>query len=106
MGNYLSGHYQIREEIDERLGTAFITLNGRLSNGYTIQMRTPIASIQESVDITNRFLLISGASTLVIALILVFFAARSFIRPIQELSRVAKRGPAGFPRPVYPRRIG
>lgn len=89
MGNYLSGHYQIREEIDERLGTAFITLNGRLSNGYTIQMRTPIASIQESVDITNRFLLISGASTLVIALILVFFAARSFIRPIQELSRVA-----------------
>lgn len=52
-------------------------------------MRTPVAPIEESVGITNQFLLISGALTLVISLALSLLIARSFTRPIRELSRVA-----------------
>lgn len=84
-----SGTYSIQISEDKRLETSDIVLVGKLSNGASVMMRTPIAAIEESVGITNQFLLISGSITLVIGLLLVFFVARSFTKPIQALSRVA-----------------
>ena len=52
-------------------------------------MQTPMAAIEESVDITNRFLLLSGTATLLIGMVLVLALSRSFTRPIRALSRVA-----------------
>ncbi len=86
---YAPGAYAVSIVTDDRLRTDFITLNGQLSSGYPVRLRTPIESIKESVGITNRFLLLSGAATLLISLVLVFVFARRFTRPIRELSRVA-----------------
>lgn len=86
---YAPGTYAVSIVRDERLNTDFITLTGQLTSGFPVRLRTPMESIKESVGITNQFLLISGAATLVVALLLVYFFARRFIRPIRELSRVA-----------------
>ena len=68
----------------------FIKLVGRLSDGNSVLLKTPIAAIEESVDITNQFLLISGAVTLVLGLLVVWGLSRSFTRPIRELSHIAE----------------
>ncbi len=69
---------------------AFITLFGRLDSDCYIMLRTPVAAIEESVGITNRFLLICGGVTLLLALALALWLARGFIVPIRRLSRVAE----------------
>lgn len=83
------GEFLVKTIEDADSGSRFITLSGRLTNGQLVVMRTPVAPIEESVGITNQFLLISGALTLVISLALSLLIARSFTRPIRELSRVA-----------------
>lgn len=84
-----NGEYEVQIVNDSRLQSNYITLTGQLNNGVTIQMRSPIAAIQESVGITNRFLILSGAATLLLAMGIIFFLARNFTRPIRELSRIA-----------------
>ncbi len=49
-----------------------------------------MAAIEESIAISNRFLLFSGAVTLLISVLIVCLAARSFIRPIRRLSHLAQ----------------
>lgn len=83
------GEFMVKTIEDADSGSRFITLSGRLTNGQLVVMRTPVAPIEESVGITNQFLMISGALTLVISLALSLLIARSFTRPIRELSRVA-----------------
>lgn len=84
-----NGTYEIGISKEQRTGSSTIMLTGRFNNSYYVTMSTPIAAIQESVGITNRFLLFSGAFALLISLAMVLFVTRSFIRPIKELSRVA-----------------
>ena len=84
-----NGTYLIETGEDPRTGSNSITLTGRFSNGYSVMMSTPIAAIEESIGISNQFLLISGGLTLLISTVLILFFARSFTRPIKELSRVA-----------------
>ncbi|MCI8554757.1 MAG: HAMP domain-containing histidine kinase [Clostridiales bacterium] len=84
-----NGSYSLQVSQDSRLKTSDIVLVGKFSNGASVMMRTPVAAIEESVGITNRFLLLSGSVTLVIGLVLVLLVSRSFTRPIRALSRVA-----------------
>lgn len=74
----------------ETSSSQFIKLYGRLNNGGYLFMQTPISALEESVSITNQFLLISGAVTLLISLLLLALVARSFTRPIQQLSSIAQ----------------
>lgn len=66
-----------------------IRLLGRLNNGYIVSMRVPLSAIEESVAISNRFLLISGVVTLLIGVVAVLFIARGFTRPVRRLSELA-----------------
>ena len=86
---YTPGTYRISHSDKTEAGGAYITLTGRLTNGLPVMMRTPLSSIKESVAIVNQFLIISGVATILLSVVLVVLVARSFSRPIRELSRVA-----------------
>ena len=75
---------------DNRIHSEFVALFGKLNNGYTVFIRTPIESIKESVSVTNSFLLIVGMFSIIVATILSFFISRSFTKPIKEVTAVAK----------------
>lgn len=75
---------------EDNLDSQFISLYGRLQNGEYLLMLTPVTAIEESVSITNQFLLISGAVTLLFSLLLLALVARSFTRPIRILSDIAQ----------------
>lgn len=83
------GEYQFRPQRDGE-ALSLITLFGRLDNDCFIMLRTPVAAIEESIGIANRFLLICGGVTLLLALGLALLLARSFTIPIRRLSRVAE----------------
>ena len=82
------GAYLFSEQ--ETASGAYITLYGRLANDACIMLRTPVAAIEESIGISNRFLLICGGAALVFALLAAWLLSRGFIAPIRRLSGVAE----------------
>ena len=75
---------------DTKNGLTFILLNADLDNGYQLYIRLPMASIQESVKISNKFLYLIGGFTILIGGIVVSFISRRFTKPILELNQIAK----------------
>ena len=84
--------YDLYESHDVRTKTNFIELvwNDEDSGMY-ILIRTNVESLQANVDIANKFLAYAGILVAVFVSIGVFFATKSFVRPIGELSDIAKR---------------
>jgi len=76
---------------DSRLNTNFVILYSLLDNGDFIFLSTPVASIQESVEIANNFFLITGIITIISGGFLVFFITGRFTKPILELNKIARR---------------
>lgn len=84
-GDYLSDVI-----IDPRLKTRFLVLASRLNNGDLLVLSTPVAAINESTAIANRFLMVTGLLTVSLGGIFTFFFARRFTRPILELNNIAQ----------------
>lgn len=74
--------------VDPLTGGQSIALIGQLSNGYIINLRTPIASVQNSIDVTNQFLVIIGAGVMLLGMAMTFVFSTHFTKPIKEISRV------------------
>ncbi len=72
-------------------GDPAIRLVGTLDNGWHIYLRSPIAAIEESVAVTNRFLLFAGLAALLISLVAVLILSRRFTDPLRQLSAVARQ---------------
>lgn len=85
------GDYIVDVVPDPRLKTNFLALAARLRNGELLVLSTPIAAINESTAIANRFLLFTGLITVVLGGIIVFLYAKRFTKPILELNDIAQR---------------
>lgn len=81
----------IRKQRDVKSGLSYIMLSGTLDNGYLLYMRIPINSIQDSVKISNNFLLLMASFTILIASIMVTIVSKKFTEPILELNNIAKK---------------
>ncbi len=68
-----------------------IQLVGTLGNGWHIALRTPVAAIEDSIGITNRFLLVSGGIALLCSLMVSLFVSRRLTRPLRHLTAEADR---------------
>jgi len=88
---YNSDKVIIKRTIDKKTGLSFILLSGELDNGYELYIRVAIISIQESVKIANRFLMLIGCFTIIISGILVSIISRKFTFPIEELNKITKK---------------
>ena len=62
-----------------------------LDNGYILYIRMPVASIHESVKISNKFLYLIGGFTIIIGGFVVSFISRRFTKPILELNKIANK---------------
>ncbi len=68
-----------------------LNLYSRFGDQNFLIVSTPLAPIQESAAIANKFFLYTGIITLVIATLAVLLFSRSFTRPIVELNDIAQR---------------
>lgn len=83
--------FSIRKQKDVKNGISYIMLSGKLDNGYFLYIRIPVSSIQDSVKISNNFLLLMAGFTILIAAIMVSIVSKKFTEPILELNNIAKR---------------
>ena len=81
----------INQAQDINTGYNFIYLTSTLDNGYKLYIRVPIASIKESVKISNSFLQLIGCFTVLISGVLVVIISKRFTDPILQLNEVAQR---------------
>ena len=83
--------FTIRKQRDVKSGISYIMLSGKLDNGYFLYIRIPVSSIQDSVKISNNFLLLMAGIIILIAAIMVSIVSKKFTEPILELNNIAKR---------------
>ncbi len=76
---------------DSQTGLAFILFSATLDNGYILYIRMPVASVQESVKISNKFLYLIGGITIIGGGIVVSIISKKFTMPILELNSIAKK---------------
>ncbi len=82
--------YKIIKQKDFKNGLNYIMLLGKLDNGYYLFIRLPITSIQDSVRISNKFLILIAGFTIFISAILVYIISKKVSEPISELNKIAK----------------
>ena len=88
---YSSENVKIKRTYDSKTELSFVLLSATLDNGYQLYIRVAIISIQESVDISNRFLMLIGIFTIAISGILVSMISKKFTSPIEKLNEITKR---------------
>ena len=81
----------IQEISDKDTEIKFMVLNGLLDNGNFVVLRLPISAIDESVQISNTFLYITGTCVIIISAIMIIFVSKSFTRPILQLEEIAEK---------------
>lgn len=89
---YSCDNYDIARINDERLDSEYLELVGEIQIGdttHTIFLRTNYESIQESVQLSNRFLIYAGLAATVLGVIVMFCIIGSFTKPIRKLSYIA-----------------
>jgi len=83
--------YKISEIKDEITNIKYIIFISELDNGYKIYIRMPMASIEESVKISNKFLYYIALFVIVFGGIVLSIVSRRFSEPIEELDDIAKK---------------
>lgn len=86
-----SSNYTIVQRKDDFSQTEYITMWGTLPSGSMFLMRSPLESIQQSVMISNRFLLIIGGIVLVFGIFAVWYFTKKLTDPIMELATISNR---------------
>lgn len=87
---YKNNNVTIRRIIDEKNSMNYIFLSAGLDNGDSLYIRIQVASIQESVKISNNLLILIGGVSILIAGVLASFLSKKFTEPILELNDIAK----------------
>lgn len=90
VGDLPFNDYIIYEERDPRLNTKQLMLYGKLISGDYIGLRTPYESISDLAMVTNVFFIRVGTMIAIIAAFIVYVIARRFVRPILQISNIAR----------------
>ena len=69
----------------------YIEMWGTFEDGSRFLIRSPIESIRESADISNRFLAIIGSFMVMICAVLIWYFSKKLTDPILELAALSER---------------
>jgi len=83
--------YTIQRQTDDRLESEYLILWGTLDNMYLVMMRTPLESIRTSSQLSTRFLILTGAIAVIIAIVVSLLFSRKLAKPIVQLTDISKR---------------
>lgn len=83
--------FDVYQLTDAQIGSDYIDLIGYLDNENIVFIRTSLESIQEGALISNNFLSYVGIFAVIIGSLLMFFISKSYSKPINDLSAIAKK---------------
>ncbi len=81
--------YTIQIETDKRMNTEYLEIFGVVDSGYIVMVRCALAGIEESVNISNTFMLYVGMIAIVIGSICILYLSNRITRPILQLSEIS-----------------
>jgi len=85
-------NYTIQKTFDGRSRSFYLECWGYFSDNNTIFiMSTPLESIRESVQLSNRFLAYVGIAALFLSSIIMFFTTKKITSPIMKLAGISER---------------
>ncbi len=85
-------HYTLQQSFDPRNKSFYLECWGFLSdNATSVIMSMPVASIQESAELSNRLLAYIGLAVLACGSVLIYFATKMMISPIVSLTQLSER---------------
>ena len=84
-------NYTIQRAYNNRMKGEYMEIWGFLPGNVLFIMTTPLASIQESVEISNRFLTYVGIAAILLGVIVVWVAASRMTKPINDLAVLSER---------------
>lgn len=85
-------NYTIQKTFDMRSKSFYLECWGYYSDNSTIFiMSTPLASIRESVDLSNRFLAYVGLAALILAGAILYVTTRKVTEPILKLASLSEK---------------
>lgn len=85
-------NYFIQKTYDKRSDSYYLESWGYFSDNKTIfLMSTPLASIRESVDLSNRFLAYVGIAALLVGSVFIYFATKKITSPIMQLANLSEK---------------
>lgn len=89
---YQNDLYRIQRTFDRRSNTAYLESWGYFTDGGTeFLMSMPVSLIHDSVDITNKFLLMVGIIVLMVGSAIVYVTTGIITKPINKLARISER---------------
>ena len=85
-------NYVVETNFDSRSGSSYMESWGFLSDNRTLFiMSMPLASIRESVELTNRFTTYVGLAALILGSILMYFVTKRVTNPLLRLAALSER---------------
>ncbi len=84
-------NYAIYEIFNDRMNDTYMELIGTTSNGKMIYMSLAVKSIEENVDISNRFIIRVGICVALIGALAAFLLGTMIANPIKKLSVIAEK---------------
>lgn len=83
--------YIVRESKDLLTQADYMELIGTLDTGEPFIMRTPLESIRESAQISNRFFAYCGGVGILVSSLLIWWLSRRISEPVMRLADLSKR---------------
>ena len=83
-------NYTISRYTDKSTSISYIMLVANLDNSYSLYIKMPVTSIEESVKISNEFLSIIAFFVILIGGTVLSIVSRRFSEPIVQLNQIAK----------------
>ncbi|MGN0506872.1 MAG: sensor histidine kinase [Lachnospiraceae bacterium] len=88
----VENEYEVYLIYDSRTQSNYIELfAGDVEHANYVMIRSNVESMRESVEIANKFLAYAGATVTLLIAVVVLIATKAVVRPIRQLSSIAKR---------------
>ena len=83
--------YELSQTRGKDAGTEYLMMRGTLGSNYIFLIQSPIESIQQSVSLSNRFLIVVELIVLVVGIVLVWFFSKRLTEPLRELAGLSEK---------------
>ena len=87
----VTDNYTVYEIYNSKMDDTYLELVGNTADGKVLYMTLSVKSIQDNVDISNRFIIYVGIVIAVIATFVAFIMGNVIAKPVKELSWIAER---------------
>ena len=83
--------YELTETRGKEAGTEYLMMRGTLGSNYIFLIQSPIESIQQSVALSNKFLIVVELIVLVVGIWMVWFFSKRLTEPLRELAGLSEK---------------